>query len=76
MTALHGGCITLTDVASACPFCGTSHSLSYGQSCSFSIIECEECGASGPVADSDDDALTLWNQRVDVSDAKYTGSIN
>lgn len=60
----------------SCPFCGTSHSLIYGESAGFNRIECEECGAAGPVADSDGDALTLWQQRVEAKDAQYTGSIN
>ncbi|WP_419722264.1 Lar family restriction alleviation protein [Serratia fonticola] len=57
----------------ACPFCGAGHSLVHGESVGFCRIECEECGAAGPVADNDDDALTLWSQRVDAQDA---GSIN
>lgn len=60
----------------ACPFCGTSHSLIYGESAGFNRVECEECGAAGPVADSDGDALTLWQQRVEAKDAQYTGSLN
>lgn len=65
-----------TESLISCPFCGTSHLLTYGESVGFCRIECEECGAAGPVADSDGDALTLWQQRVEAKDAQYTGSIN
>lgn len=43
----------------SCPFCGTNHSLEHGESYGFNRVECIECGATGPVADSEDAAETL-----------------
>lgn len=56
----------------SCPFCGTNHSLEHGESYGFNRVECIECGATGPVADSEDAAETLWQERVSEAESQYT----
>lgn len=59
----------------SCPFCGTNHSLVYGEFIGFHRVECEECGASGPAADSEDAAEALWQERIAEADSQYTQAI-
>lgn len=35
-----------TESLISCPFCGTSHLLTYGESVGFCRIECDECGTA------------------------------
>jgi len=52
----------------SCPFCCTTNvSTSYACNMQNEItqrfVECEECAAMGPSADTDAEAIELWNRR-------------
>lgn len=50
-----------------CPFCGTADLLGMQDEDTFFIL-CMECRTCGPVADSDEEAMLAWCERVDTSD--------
>jgi len=58
------------DKLEPCPFCQSADvSLSYSTNLSGDIdgrfVECENCGASGPICDSTTvEAITAWNTRA------------
>lgn len=52
-----------TEMRKPCPFCWSEGYTSYlGGSKHY--VFCRNCGATGPVAHTPDDALRLWNKRV------------
>lgn len=51
-------------VSSSCPFCGSSHKdIVKGEGLDVSI-ECQRCGATGPVQQSAFAAVAAWNSRA------------
>ena len=46
-----------------CPHCREAERLEQRSDCGDRYIECLECGARGPVADSEEEAAELWNNR-------------
>lgn len=64
------------NIIKVCPFCGTNHSLVSCESFGEFSVECDECGASGPVADNDNHAWDLWQQRVEGKYTQYAGHLN
>ena len=57
-----------------CPFCHLSHEqgeneffrIFYNENDTFSV-ECFACGASGPLGDTEEDAVQRWNERSSTS---------
>ena len=47
-----------------CPFCGSLDIEPRGCEPPF-YVGCNDCGAEGPFADSDEEALAAWNRRAD-----------
>ena len=47
-----------------CPFCGNKKIEYSGLAANYRYIECEDCGAAGPVASSNEAAAKLWNARA------------
>ena len=47
-----------------CPFCKTGD-LSFGNDMGRGVVQCHDCNAY-IVADSEDEAITLWNTRADL----------
>ena len=45
-----------------CPFCCETEHLEQMSDCGDRYIECLECGARGPVADSEAEAAEFWNR--------------
>ena len=47
-----------------CPFCGSLDIEPRGCEAPF-YVGCNNCGAEGPIAGSDEEALSAWNGRAD-----------
>lgn len=49
-----------------CPFCGSTHWSDWhaGDKIHPWTTDCMECGASGPWADTEEEAKRLWNRRT------------
>ena len=45
-----------------CPFCGGAASVEHG--CEEAWIDCDECGVSGPMRDTESQAVAEWNRRI------------
>ena len=58
-----------------CPFCNNSNPKKYSLQTAGSLhqILCSACGAFGPAAESEDEALDVWNNRFVsiVSEEQY-----
>lgn len=54
-----------------CPFCGTTWTaLNISESVHWRPhVECDNCGATGPMDDEVEVAIVLWNHRQKVSQA-------
>lgn len=46
-----------------CPFCGSSQHLAFHPINNYVVVCCEKCGATGPHAAIEANAVTLWNLR-------------
>ena len=53
--------------AEPCPFCGYGHILTWhlGHYDKPWLAECSKCSACGPHADTEREAIELWNKRVE-----------
>ena len=49
-----------------CPFCGHHKVISWHMGCYDKpwFVECMKCGARGPLADSEGEAVDIWNVRA------------
>lgn len=47
-----------------CPFCGSSNLL-IAPNGAESHVHCDECGAAGPTATTQEQSVVCWNDRVD-----------
>ena len=56
----------MTDAADLlpCPFCGGDAREDYVETSFFFWVECCECGVSGNILMSPDDAREAWNKRI------------
>lgn len=58
--------------APGCPFCGEPEaSIDEVKPRRFALV-CEDCGAIGPEADTQEEAVTRWNARVNRMDWPVT----
>jgi Lar family restriction alleviation protein len=48
-----------------CPFCGKNQAT-YAFGGTAKLVRCEVCNAEGPRARTEEEALLLWNRRVDA----------
>jgi len=56
----------MTEDHQSCPFCGEQTALSLGEVAldePWFMVFCQTCGAEGPQSDSEEKALSGWNQR-------------
>jgi len=53
-----------------CPFCGEKDEIRHGdrRGTRWAMMYCDECGATGPDAETDADAITAWNRRHGETD--------
>ena len=49
-----------------CPFCGCKQMMTWhiGHHDKPWLVECNECSANVPLADTEEEAIELWNRRV------------
>ncbi len=54
----------------ACPFCGKYLTMTWhiGHYDKPWIVQCYACGAEGPRAKTEEEAVELWNKRTDCVD--------
>lgn len=50
----------------SCPFCGHKGTMAWYIGNFFKpwLIECNNCGARGPYAETEEEAVELWNRRT------------
>jgi Lar family restriction alleviation protein len=48
-----------------CPFCGWPASDPVSNGIGSAFLECRDCGAEGPVEETEAEAVTAWNRRTD-----------
>lgn len=53
----------MSDEARPCPFCGSTEVVMYGGA-SWCYMLCKGCEAAGPLAQTAEEALRWWNERV------------
>nr|AHF24042.1 predicted protein [uncultured bacterium Contig643] len=58
------GCTMNKPTLKSCPFCGRDEAYYSGMAANYRYIECSGCGASGPAAETDEEAAALWNDRA------------
>jgi Lar family restriction alleviation protein len=53
-----------------CPFCGSVKLNITHSDSGLSAVECEQCGAAGPLDEEDAPAVERWDQRTDKAQIK------
>ena len=62
----------------SCPYCGFDDQLVIGRDNRLYCVRCPECGMSGPLQDTSDEAIESWDitaGNIDIRDG-ITGKIN
>jgi Lar family restriction alleviation protein len=47
----------------SCPFCGEEQDLKITKGVDSYWVECNSCGADGPLRDLPNEAIEIWNKR-------------
>jgi Lar family restriction alleviation protein len=55
-----------------CPFCGWPAASNFAQ-VGVAWVTCTDCGAEGPVEDTEAEAIAAWNRRAPASQARPAG---
>ena len=54
----------MTEDLKPCRFCGARNTHHSSNGVANHFVECDECGASGPACETEDEAIAAWNQRT------------